>query len=359
MAQFPRVDYALAGDPEPILRNLLDYIDIEQRLRRVPGLIYKDQGSNEPYWLSDLRSLSLPDWEGVFWQSYQSGITRDTARAEMRISRGHTGVPADRACGKTHEPLRCWPMDRMAPVLAKCGHLGITDVFISDPPGVWTPERLKEWCSILEHTRNSQPWSLQLLPTFLDEETVNSMMLTECKRVEFVYPSCDLDILRSYGCVITPKEMIKTFALLKDYDIDVLIRFWVGGPEMQSDDSKRIVNTIRALNYCRYVLEPFPLQFDSPLYQHYKEEQTIPLLEDWIQWSLDPWLMEKPIPLWGGAGEADYIQSTFNDIYANIKHSPARLMRKLSNKLNSVNWIRAMENKSLGWLISRSENRTQ
>ncbi|MBN1269644.1 MAG: cobalamin-dependent protein, partial [Kiritimatiellae bacterium] len=39
VAAVTRVDYALAGDPEPILRNLLDYMDVPQRLQRVPGLI--------------------------------------------------------------------------------------------------------------------------------------------------------------------------------------------------------------------------------------------------------------------------------------------------------------------------------
>jgi hypothetical protein len=39
-ALLPHADYAMVGDPEPILRNLLDSLGRGPRLRRVPGLSY-------------------------------------------------------------------------------------------------------------------------------------------------------------------------------------------------------------------------------------------------------------------------------------------------------------------------------
>lgn len=98
-AVLTQADYALAGDPEPILRNLLDYADVPQRLRRIPGLLARGQPEVVPYWLPDLKSLSLPDWNSFFWGAYQSGLTHQPLQAEMRLSRGHTHTPADRAFG--------------------------------------------------------------------------------------------------------------------------------------------------------------------------------------------------------------------------------------------------------------------
>ncbi len=348
----PRTDYALAGDPEPILRNLLDYFDVEQRVRRIPGLITPDNRSVQPYWLPDLKGLSLPDWDGVLWSSYRVGSSTTVCRSVAELTRGNSRCPADRASGGSYEPLRTWPVDRFAVAMQKCPQRGITEVFFSDPPGVWTPEFLQKWCATLIRARNIQPWSLQLLPTTLSENTVNSMNEALCDRVEFLIPSCDPEVLQRYGIILPPRLLAHTIEFLEFSGIRVHVRFWIGGPEEHRGETERVVRMVRALNFCSFSLHPFPFNLDSPIYQNLFEAATTHV-DDWIRWSQDPWILERPVALWGGKAAAEYIEAKFDEIERRVEHHPWHMFMSFFRRLASRNWIEAIENRTLG-LVNRT-----
>lgn len=350
----PRVDFSLAGDPEPILRNLLDYLDVEPRLRRVPGLVRPGAETVEPYWLADLRGLSLPDWQGVFWGGYRVGTTGPLCRAAARLSRGHTHLPADRAFGESHEPLRFWPLERMASAIQRCTGMGVSEVFLADPPGIWTPERLNQWCAGLESSRNAVPWSLQLLPTFLGEDTVNAMLMSGCRRVEFLFPSCAPAVMEGYGCVVSPREVAGTMDLLRAAGVQVHCRFWIGGPEERHGAAERVIRTIRMLGFRPFSLLPFPLALDSPIYQDYFKSSATHL-DDWVQWSRDPWIFERPVSLWGGQADAPLIEEQFEAIIESVQRSPYRLVHRLLEHLKLKPVISALEEKVLGLLPRRTK----
>jgi len=345
----PRVDFVLAGDPEPVLRNLLDYFDVEPRLLRVPGLLMNEAGSVTPYWHDNLRSLSLPDWQGIFWPAYRIGGAEGACRAFARISRGHSHTPPDRAWGAAHEPLRLWPADRLAASLQRCACMGITEVFLDDPPGVWTRDRLHEWCLALDRARNIQSWALQLLPAVLDAETVDLLRAALCRRVEFIIPSCAPDILAHYGCTVKPAELRGTLSALTAAGIRAHVRIWLGGPEETGDEESRVVQMIRALDYAPHSLEPFPLIVDSPLYEEFRAASSTHI-EDWVQWSRDPWLLNRPVPLWGGAAAIPRLTASFALIQKMIARDPRRMMKKLFADVTGRNWIAALEDRLLGLL---------
>ena len=348
----PRVDFSLAGDPEPILRNLLDCLDVEARLRRVPGLVRSGGDPVAPYWLTDLKALSLPDWQGVFWGGYRVGSAGSVCRASVRLSRGHTHVPADRAFGENHEPLRFWPLDRMASVIQRCTGMGVSEVFLADPPGIWTPERLDQWCALLDTNRNAVPWSLQLLPTLLGDDTVGAMQAAGCRRVEFLFPSCDPEVLERYGCVVRPRDVADTLASLRASGIGAHARFWIGGPEERHGAADRTARTIRALGFPPFSLHPFPLALDSPIYQDYFESSATHL-DQWVQWSRDPWMFERPVSLWGGSSDAPLIEQEFDTIVRAVQRSPSRLVHRALDHLKLKPVLSAMEEKVLSVVAPR------
>ena len=348
----PRVDFALAGDPEPILRNLLDYLDVEQRLRRIPGLVFQGGQTSESYWLPDLKGLSLADWQGVFWGAYRADLTESVIRAEVRVSRGHSHTPSDRAFGGYQEPLRFWPMDRLATRFQKCAGSGISEVFLTDPPGIWTADRLAAWCSALSQVNNSQPWGLQLLPAHLTEEQARALSSALCRRVVFLVPSCHEDRLKKYGCLVSPRELTATVSLLQDFRIEVEVHFWAGGPEEEKTDIRRVVDIVRALNFCPYRVEPFPFSLDSPLARDLDQKTTFPRLEDWIHWSRDPWTVERPVPLWNGKQGIATLSAELQQIQSAVTRHPKRLFQKLAGRFNARKWIAYLEEKALGLMPS-------
>ena len=348
-AAMPRVDFVLAGDPEPILRNLLDYFDVEPRLLRVPGLLMNEAGSVTPYWLDNLRSLSLPDWQGLFWPAYRTGGAEGACRAFARISRGHSHTPPDRAWGAAHEPLRLWPADRLAASMQRCACMGITEVLFDDPPGVWTGDRLREWCIALDRARNIQSWALQLLPAVLDQDTVDLLRTALCKRVEFIVPSCSPGVLAHYGCTVKPAEYRGTLAALAAAGIRAHVRLWIGGPDEAGNEEIWVVHMIRALDYTPHSLEPFPFVVDSPLYEEYCATSSTHI-EDWVHWSRDPWLLNRPVPLWGGGAAIPRLTASFALIQKMIARDPRRMTKKLLADLTGRNWIAALEDRLLGLL---------
>ena len=345
----PRVDFVLAGDPEPVLRNLLDYFDVEPRLLRVPGLLMNEAGTVTPYWLDNLRSLSLPDWQGIFWPAYRTGGAEGSCRAFARISRGHSHTPPDRAWGAAHEPLRLWPADRLAASMQRCGCMGITEVFLDDPPGVWTGDRLREWCLALDRARNIQSWALQLLPAVLDQDTVDLLRTALCKRVEFIVPSCSPEVLAHYGCTVKPAEFRGTLAALAAAGIRAHVRLWIGGPDEAGNEESWVVHMIRALDYAPHSLEPFPFVVDAPLYEEYCATSSTHI-EDWVQWSRDPWLLNRPVPLWGGSAAIPRLAASFALIQKMIARDPRRMMKKLFADVTGRNWIATLEDRLLGLL---------
>lgn len=343
-ADLPRADFALAGDPEPILRNLLDHLDQPSRLNNVPGLLFAGCREKKAYWLDHLKSLSLPDWKGIFWKAYAH---HSVCRAQACMSRGHPRTPADQAFGGFNEPLRVWPMERVARTVNQGAHQGLSEIFFTDPPGFWTPERLAEWCLALKSTRSSRPWGLRMLPTWLPRASVSMMASTQCRRVEFIFPSTHPKTLRDYGCVIKPWQLRETLRTLERNRIRAVVRFWLKGPVEDEREHRWVVRLMASLGYPPSILEPFPLHFDSPLYRAHTEDPGIVRIEDWRQWALNPWFARKPVPLWRGEDDREAMLQTLERIDARLRGDPRRVWVQCARSLSGFSLIRSIEDKAL------------
>lgn len=337
----PRVDYALSGDPETILRNLLDCIDMPPRLHLVPGLIFKGHEDTKPYWLDSLRSLVPGEWTGAFWNGYELGIASRGVRAEIRISRGSPGTAADRHFGRAYEPLREWSMAKLASKVMQASHQGISEVFVQDSPGFWTWERLNRWMEELNRVRNTQAWGLRLLPASLDEDTVARLAHTKCRRIKFIFPSCDPSLLSDHGCRATAKETRRTMDLCATYRIATQILFWVGGPEEVDGEKGRLTKTLKELDPDRFSLHAFPYRFDTPDYEKLAESYHGPKLDEWIQWAKEPWMEARPVPIWGGPDQVAAIHSTVQKATRSLRRDPRRLIRRTGENLRSTNLSKA------------------
>lgn len=331
-----RADYALAGDPEPILRDLLEYYNLPRKLLRVRGLLARWMPPGRgPAWLDDLRSLSLPDWTGVLWSAYAGPDKR--IRASARLTRGHSRSPADRAYGDHGEPLRIWPMERLAVAIQKSTAQSIHEVFLSDPPGVWTLERLSQWCQALMTVRNTQHWSFRMLPTLLSSETIEALVKSNCTRVEFLFPSVLPHLLERYGCTVKPGEFRATLYALESAGIRAHLRFWLAGPESPTHEPRHILKVIRMFNYPTAAFETHPFRPDSPLSVEHPVAQK--KLADWLEWIKDPWMHSKPALTWTHDDPTAYLTASVRYIEKAVRLDPRRRLRHLWAHLTGRNWI--------------------
>ncbi len=352
----PRVDFGLAGDPEPILRNLLDNLDVPARLRHVSGLIHDPEMATPPHWMPQIDRLTLPDFSQVFWRSYRlPEVDSPPARAVVRLSRGHTRQPADRAMPGVYEPFRLWPLAKFAQFMQTCTRLEIGEVFFDDPPGVWTPDRLRNWCLELEHVRNVRSWALRMLPASLDEEDAQQLAASHCRRIEFLIPSCDPEILERYGCIIGFKDLEHTALLLERFGITPNLRFWVGGPEEKPGEGARLQAAYRKVG-CRYfAAEPFPCLPDQPLHQELGIEEPRASLEAWMRWARAPWTTERPAAIWGGPDQLPEIARCIRQLERISRRNLALRMKRGLRSFREARWVQSVE--SLGLYIFPHANR--
>ncbi|HMP71752.1 MAG TPA: hypothetical protein PKE55_00665 [Kiritimatiellia bacterium] len=352
----PHVRYALCGDPEPILRNLLDYHDIERRLHLTPGLASAGNPVPQPYWLPDLRSLNVADWTHLDWAGYASASPAGL-RADIRLSRGHPRSPADVASGQSAQPLREWPLDRAAAMIQRCAHHGIVEVFLGDSPGYWTEQRLIAWSKQLITLRSTQAWSAQILPRMLSENALNFLFDSRCRRMEILFPSCDPERLKTAGALHEPAKIAAAIATIRKANIDVNLRFWVGGPHERPRERDRILAMIRLLDDCPYFLYPYPYEPTAPVFQ----TEDSPVLasagiQQWLSWAKEPWLAERPTAFWSGKEGADACQQVILDVQRKVHLNPGRRLRKTLRHLRSIDWIVAWERRALALFAKRLES---
>jgi hypothetical protein len=343
----PHVDFALCGDPEPILRNLLDNLDVESRLRKTPGLVCRGDERCAPYWLGDLRGLSLPEWAEVFWPAYQEPTPRRGSRAEARLSRGHTGREADRASGSADEPLRAWPEERMAACLQKCRAAGVVEVCFADPPGFWTDERLRAWCLALERERNTQPWSFRTLPRDWSGDLLDRLHDAACRRIEILLPSCDPDLLGRYGCAPDLRRAGESARRVHEAGIECQTRFWIGGPEEREGEADRAVRALKMTGFQAFSMQPFPFSVDTPLYAALAREARAPGVEAWIAWAQDPWMEERPVALWGGEPARASLDRVYRAVQRTLLRNPGRLVRRIVSRILTAAWLEDLEARAL------------
>jgi len=330
----PNIHYGLSGDPEIILRNLLDFTDIEHRLKLIPGLIIPGHTkTNTPYWASNLNGLSLPVWNKTHWASYHSDIHSYGARVEARLSRGHADHAVNVVYSLPNEPVRVWPFHLMAQLLQKCPRQGISEIFFSDPPGFWTPERVLEWCRNLKLVRSSQAWAFQIIPRLMSDEEILELSSQECKRIELIIPSCDTKRRKEFGFELSNDDLNTLMTRLTSHKIKPQLIYWIQGPDENADEADSILRSINTLHVPQFSIYPFPFYHDSQLYQSRKScGLDQPPLTDWIAWAQHSDKASPPPAIWRGIAGIEQFHSMMQTIQRHITHSPWVKINRLLQK---------------------------
>jgi len=330
----PNIHYGLSGDPEIILRNLLDFTDIEHRLKQVPGLIiHGHERVYSPHWVTNLNGLSLPEWKTVRWATYHSDIHSTGARVEARLSRGNTDKLTDIVFPLPNEPLRVWPLNLMAQLLQKCPRQGIYEIFFADPPGFWTSERMTEWCRQLGMVRNTQSWAFQMIPRMLSDAEVTELANQGCKRIELLIPSCDPELRKQFGYELNDEQLHVLMQKLSTNKIKPQLVYWLQGPDEKSNEAENLLRHINALHVPQFSIYPFPFHHDSLYYQSMKNRgMNPPPLTDWIAWAQRPDQGSAPPALWRGITGLEQVNRTMLTIQRHITHSPWVKLNRLVNR---------------------------
>jgi len=325
----PEVDFALCGDPEIKLRLLLDSLDVSHRLRTIAGLYVRGAEIKSPVWMPDLRNLSLPDWQQYSWRDYRISSGQRGARIEARLTRGQTGLTVDAAWPGRGEPLREWPVAQMAQRLMRCPGNGIDEVFLADPPGYWTDEKISAWCSTLRGLRNTQEWSFHVVARDLPDAILNELPVNGCHRVEIIIPTINPSRQRALGMDFSMAALKNLIMRMRQRSIDAQLVYWIEGPHAEPDEARAIFQHVRETGRPSFGVYPFPCLVDSPLVQaSIASDRHGPGIQDWIAAAQDPDGHPAPDALWGGHSSIGTASETLRAVHRKIALDPARMLKR-------------------------------
>ena len=341
--------YLLRGDPELALKAFLDYVDLPQRLEKIPGLAAP--GSERfpaPAWLETLKGFSFDALQSVSWLAApreKDEIPHDTT---FRLTRGNTGLPPDRDFPGAGEPLRRMDLREMGSIFEKCAYWGVSGIHLADPPGIWTPELLQDWLTTLDTQRNTMSWSLQMLPALLDETTLQRMRLTECRQVRFLIPSARPEVMASYGCILRPRAFAGMLRLFRRHGVEASLECWLGGPDEPPAEEERLFEFLRSLGYPDFTVAPFPCRPDAPRQRETDPEQAMAALAADADAAEDPAATQGRPQVWDGARGAERIRQTAENLEARLKRSLVWSVKRNWDQWNPFAWIRRLEELSSG-----------
>ncbi len=253
------MEYGIAGDPEPTLRQLLDNFHIAFRRQRIAGLIQDSNDIAAPLWVGDLKTLAMPDWADVSLPHYDTPAYPSGSRADICMSRGAGELPVGALERPDGAPLRFGPMDRCVDMLQECTHLGVSETHFADPPDIWNADRLDEWLSRLARIQNAQDWSLRLLALPLGESFRSRLVDQRCRRIELLVPSGDPDIAARLDYETPdPQAMLEMSQWFQKLGVQLDYVFWIGGEEEPRGEASRILKFVRRLRYVSFALEARP-----------------------------------------------------------------------------------------------------
>lgn len=337
--------YLVRGDPEAPLKSLIDYVDLPQRLEKIPGLV--TPGSDrfpEPLWLDELGGLGFDALQTVSWLAVPRERGEIPNEATLRLTRGNSGLPPDRDFDGAGQPLRWLNPREMAVALAKCSNWGVARVHLEDPPGVWSPERLDEWLDVLDTLRNTMPWSLRLLPTMLSADTMRRLSQTGCEQVRFLIPSVRPEILGEYGCVLGWKPFGHTLRQLRHHGVDTRLDFWIGGPGEPPSEEEHVHAVLRRLLYPEFTLSAFPRRLDAPRTWEESPDTVAAEVGAELRRAASPDTPGSAPAIMGGAGAAAERRLTAARLEHKLRRSVIWTVKNNWEDWNPAAWIRRIEN---------------
>jgi len=189
----------------------------------------------------------------------------------------------------------------MASLIHRCPGYGVEEVFLADPPGFWSSERMLDWCQQLHDFRNSQSWAFQMIPREMRDEEIQELAIRGCRRIELIIPSFDQSIRTALGYTISDKELNQLIAKLSQNFIRPQLIYWIQGPKTCSNEAEMIFRHIKSTHALEFSIYPFPLHFDSALYHQIHETgETLPDLSEWLSWARNSDTVPLPPETWTG-----------------------------------------------------------
>ena len=244
LEEFSGFDFAYVGEAEDTLGEILDNLDNDTELNKVPGVVLRGNKNFKSSWTKDIDALPFPAWQDFELSSY-GGIFPHFSKLELPML-AQRGCPyrcnfCMRASGDTVRMRSVQSV--VAEIERNVEQFGCEAVcFLDETFGINKKWAREPFDMLKKRGLNKKvPWGCSTRVSHTTPELLTAMREAGCYAVFFGLESADSEVLQTTGKKITTDDMKRTIGWAKDAGIIPYGAFIIGLPgDTESSVSKAI-----------------------------------------------------------------------------------------------------------------------
>ncbi len=259
------VDYLVLGEGEETFKKLLDGIDDLAKLRKIPGLVFKDNGiiintGIRPA-IKNLDAIPFPARQLVPYKKYTSLLAKKDIATTIFTSRG---CPFKCSfCDRPHlgKIFRARSAINVVDELEECTKMGIHEFLFYDDTFTVNRKRVLDICNEIIKRNLDIGWDIRTRVDTINEEIIQHLKKAGCQGIHYGIEAGTEKILKVLNKGITIEKAKNVFDLTRKYKIPILAYFMIGSPSETKDDIYSTFKVIKMLNpdfVHITILTPFP-----------------------------------------------------------------------------------------------------
>ncbi len=278
-------DFAVIGEGEETIIELLEYLEKKGNLAEVKGIGYRDENNNiiftqQREQIKNIDTIPIPDYEGFGYEEKLDNEHPNEFYHNTLLDYSHTyPIIASRGC--PYKCTFCYHYNRyvgrsidavMKELNIMVKRYKINSIMIYDECFTLEKSRMYEFCKRMKELREDISWHLQwecqLTVKTLDIEILKTMKDAGCVSVAYGFESYSPKVLKSMNKPITPYEINRALHETLDAKMSVLANFIFGDVAETKETAKETLDYWK--DNCKGQInldfvKPYP---NSELYKH-------------------------------------------------------------------------------------------
>jgi radical SAM superfamily enzyme YgiQ (UPF0313 family) len=335
------VDFLVLGEGEVVFKDLLDNIEDLSVLKKIPGLVFKEDGKIvntgiQPA-IKDLDALPFPARHLVPYEKYSSLLSKGDVVTTIFTSRG---CPFKCSfCDRPHlgKAFRARSAMNVVDEIEECVKIGINEFLFYDDTFTVNKKRVLDICNEIVSRRLDIGWDIRARVDTVDEEILQHLKKAGCQGIHYGIEAGTEKILKILNKGITISKARQVFDLTRRYNIPVLAYFMIGSPTETKEDIFSTFEVMKALkpDYVHMtILTPFP---GTKIYLDGLKNGNIEH-DCWRKFAEDPTPDFIP-PIWGETFTREELNDLLTEGYRKFYLRPSYILKRIV-KVRSFNELK-------------------
>ena len=325
------IDFLLLGEGEYSFRKLVDVFNDAEKVKEIPGIVFKDNGkvikNPTSELICDLDEISFPARRMVPYEKYDSLLTTRSPVTTMFTSRG---CPFQCSfCARPHlgKKFRMQSAKRVVEEIRECVDIGIHEFLFYDDTFTIDRRRVLDICEGILSSGVDIGWHIRSRVDTIDQEMLKLLKKAGCRGIHYGVEAGTDKTLKALNKGITIEQVKNTISLTKKHHIPTLAYFMVGNPGETRSDVIKTFDLMKVLSpdYVHItILTPFP---GTKIYEDALSRGII-ARDVWRDFSLEPKEGFVP-PVWEENLSRNELAQLLSDGYRSFYMNPGYALKSL------------------------------